>query len=78
MAAAGGGSGPGPGPGIGPGARKGSGGRDAEAEVWSRRVREVVSAAPANRLCFECGQRGVTYVDVTVGSLVCTACCGAL
>ncbi|XP_027487777.1 LOW QUALITY PROTEIN: arf-GAP domain and FG repeat-containing protein 2-like [Corapipo altera] len=78
--AAGGGGGPGPGagPSGGPGGRRGSAGRDAEAEVWCRRVRELVSAAPANRLCFECGQRGVTYVDISVGSLVCTACSGAL
>ncbi|XP_041342651.1 arf-GAP domain and FG repeat-containing protein 2-like, partial [Pyrgilauda ruficollis] len=38
----------------------------------------LVSAVPANRLCFECGQRGVTYVDISVGSLVCTGCSGAL
>ncbi|XP_039571244.1 arf-GAP domain and FG repeat-containing protein 2-like [Passer montanus] len=68
----------GTGPGGGPGARRGSAGRDAEAEVWCRRVRELVSAVPANRLCFECGQRGVTYVDISVGSLVCTGCSGAL
>ncbi|XP_069655819.1 arf-GAP domain and FG repeat-containing protein 2 isoform X2 [Haliaeetus albicilla] len=74
----GGGPGPGTGPGGGPGARKGSASRDAEAEVWCRRVRELVNASPANRLCFECGQRGVTYVDITVGSLVCTGCSGAL
>nr|XP_020655432.1 arf-GAP domain and FG repeat-containing protein 2 [Pogona vitticeps] len=43
-----------------------------------RRVRELVSSEPANRLCFECGQRGVTYVDITIGSFVCTACSGAL
>lgn len=41
-------------------------------------MRELVNASPANRLCFECGQRGVTYVDITVGSLVCTGCSGAL
>ncbi|TRZ09793.1 hypothetical protein HGM15179_017327 [Zosterops borbonicus] len=76
----GGGTGPGSGsgPGGGPGARRGSAGRDAEAEVWCRRVRELVSSVPANRLCFECGQRGVTYVDISVGSLVCTGCSGAL
>ncbi|RMB88237.1 hypothetical protein DUI87_35394 [Hirundo rustica rustica] len=77
-AGGGGGTGPGVGPGGGPGARRGSAGRDAEAEVWCRRVRELVSAVPANRLCFECGQRGVTYVDISVGSLVCTGCSGAL
>ncbi|XP_005533841.1 PREDICTED: arf-GAP domain and FG repeat-containing protein 2 [Pseudopodoces humilis] len=74
----GGGTGPGAERGGGPGARRGSAGRDAEAEVWCRRVRELVSAVPANRLCFECGQRGVTYVDISVGSLVCTGCSGAL
>ncbi|XP_032079561.1 arf-GAP domain and FG repeat-containing protein 2-like [Thamnophis elegans] len=42
------------------------------------RVWELVSAEPASRLCFECGQRGVTYVDITIGSFVCTACSGAL
>ncbi|XP_067171126.1 LOW QUALITY PROTEIN: arf-GAP domain and FG repeat-containing protein 2 [Apteryx mantelli] len=85
MAAAGGGGGGGPGPGPGGAGPVGGGGgrkpglpRDAEAEVWSRRVRELVSTEPANRLCFECGQRGVTYVDITVGSLVCTGCSGAL
>ncbi|XP_059728633.1 arf-GAP domain and FG repeat-containing protein 2 isoform X12 [Haemorhous mexicanus] len=77
-AGGGGGTGPGAGPGGGPGARRGSAGRDAEAEVWCRRVRELVSSVPANRLCFECGQRGVTYVDISVGSLVCTGCSGAL
>ncbi|XP_041887008.1 arf-GAP domain and FG repeat-containing protein 2 isoform X2 [Corvus kubaryi] len=77
-AGGGGGAGPGAGPGGGPGARRGSANRDAEAEVWCRRVRELVSAVPANRLCFECGQRGVTYVDISVGSLVCTGCSGAL
>ncbi|CAI5791599.1 arf-GAP domain and FG repeat-containing protein 2 [Podarcis lilfordi] len=60
------------------GARKPSSPRDSEAEVWSRRVRELVSSEPASRLCFECGQRGVTYVDITIGSYVCTACSGAL
>nr|XP_060635785.1 arf-GAP domain and FG repeat-containing protein 2 [Anolis sagrei ordinatus] len=62
----------------GSGARKPGSPRDSEAEVWSRRVRELVSAAPASRLCFECGQRGVTYVDITIGSFVCTTCSGAL
>ncbi|XP_053115478.1 arf-GAP domain and FG repeat-containing protein 2 isoform X2 [Hemicordylus capensis] len=52
--------------------------RDSEAEVWSRRVRELISSEPASRLCFECGQRGVTYVDITIGSFVCTGCSGAL
>ncbi|KAH0626037.1 hypothetical protein JD844_000736 [Phrynosoma platyrhinos] len=60
------------------GSRKPGSPRDSESEVWSRRVRELVSSEPASRLCFECGQRGVTYVDITIGSFVCTACSGAL
>ncbi|XP_042330001.1 arf-GAP domain and FG repeat-containing protein 2 isoform X2 [Sceloporus undulatus] len=60
------------------GSRKPGSPRDSESEVWSRRVRELVSSVPASRLCFECGQRGVTYVDITIGSFVCTACSGAL
>lgn len=60
------------------GSRKPASPRDSESEVWSRRVRALVSAEPASRLCFECGQRGVTYVDITVGSFVCTGCSGAL
>jgi len=31
-----------------------------------------------NRYCFECGQRGPTYVDVTIGSFVCMTCSGLL
>ena len=32
----------------------------------------------SNRNCFECNQRGPTYVDVTIGSFVCTFCGGIL
>ncbi|XP_064262368.1 LOW QUALITY PROTEIN: arf-GAP domain and FG repeat-containing protein 2 [Passer domesticus] len=67
-----------PGPAEAPGPAGAARAGTAEAEVWCRRVRELVSAVPANRLCFECGQRGVTYVDISVGSLVCTGCSGAL
>lgn len=31
-----------------------------------------------NRFCFDCNQRGPTYVNVTIGSFVCTTCGGAL
>ena len=31
-----------------------------------------------NKRCFECDQRGPTYVDVTIGSFVCTSCGGVL
>uniref|UniRef100_A0A2K5IEE0 Arf-GAP domain-containing protein n=1 Tax=Colobus angolensis palliatus TaxID=336983 RepID=A0A2K5IEE0_COLAP len=48
-------------------------------EVWCRRVRELGGCSQAgNRHCFECAQRGVTYVDITVGSFVCTTCSGLL
>ncbi|XP_039355751.1 arf-GAP domain and FG repeat-containing protein 2 isoform X1 [Mauremys reevesii] len=63
---------------AGSGGRKPGAPRDAESEVWSRRVRDLVGSGPGNRLCFECGQRGVTYVDIPLGSFVCTGCSGAL
>lgn len=31
-----------------------------------------------NKQCFECGQRGPTYIDITIGSFVCTSCGGIL
>ena len=40
-------------------------------------LREIVSSG-SNRQCFDCGQRGVTYVNMTVGSFVCTSCSGVL
>ncbi|CAJ0610027.1 unnamed protein product [Cylicocyclus nassatus] len=42
-----------------------------------RALRELASL-PANRFCFECGQRGPTYVNVTHGSFCCTSCSGIL
>ncbi|KAG2467872.1 AGFG1 protein, partial [Polypterus senegalus] len=46
-------------------------------EIFSKRVREL-GKGNANRQCFECEQPGVTYVDITVGSFVCTSCSGIL
>lgn len=40
-------------------------------------LRELVSL-PHNKYCFDCNQRGPTYVDVTIGSFVCTKCSGML
>ncbi|KAK6034171.1 putative GTP-ase activating protein, partial [Cooperia oncophora] len=37
-----------------------------------------LTALPANRYCFECGQRGPTYVNITHGSFCCTSCSGIL
>ena len=40
-------------------------------------VREL-SSLPHNKKCFDCGQRGPTYVNMTIGSFVCTSCSGIL
>uniref|UniRef100_A0A1L8DMW5 Putative gtpase-activating protein n=1 Tax=Nyssomyia neivai TaxID=330878 RepID=A0A1L8DMW5_9DIPT len=40
-------------------------------------LREIVSLG-GNRQCFDCGQRGPTYVNMTIGSFVCTKCSGML
>ncbi|XP_053414027.1 arf-GAP domain and FG repeat-containing protein 2 isoform X2 [Nycticebus coucang] len=67
------------GPAPGGGAGGGKSEAEAASEVWCRRVRELGGCSQAgNRHCFECAQRGVTYVDITVGSFVCTTCSGLL
>ncbi|XP_029659315.1 arf-GAP domain and FG repeat-containing protein 1 isoform X2 [Formica exsecta] len=40
-------------------------------------LREFVSQ-PGNKQCFDCNQRGPTYVNMTIGSFVCTSCSGML
>nr|XP_023020335.1 arf-GAP domain and FG repeat-containing protein 1 [Leptinotarsa decemlineata] len=40
-------------------------------------LREL-GAFPQNKYCFDCNQRGPTYVNVTIGSFVCTKCSGML
>ncbi|KOX71657.1 Arf-GAP domain and FG repeat-containing protein 1 [Melipona quadrifasciata] len=40
-------------------------------------LRELVSQA-GNKECFDCRQRGPTYVNMTIGSFVCTSCSGML
>nr|XP_022912768.1 arf-GAP domain and FG repeat-containing protein 1 [Onthophagus taurus] len=40
-------------------------------------LRDLVSL-PHNKYCFDCNQRGPTYVNVTIGSFVCTKCSGIL
>ncbi|XP_036170638.1 LOW QUALITY PROTEIN: arf-GAP domain and FG repeat-containing protein 1-like [Myotis myotis] len=37
-----------------------------------------VTGLPHNGKCFDCDQRGPTYVNLTVGSFVCTSCSGCL
>ncbi|XP_028328482.1 arf-GAP domain and FG repeat-containing protein 1b isoform X2 [Gouania willdenowi] len=46
-------------------------------ETHLKMLREMTSL-PANRKCFDCDQRGPTYVNMTVGSFVCTTCSGIL
>lgn len=58
------------------GSAKGGGG---ESEANSRTIKQVIqNSCPENKVCFECGQRGPTYVDMTVGAFVCTKCSGML
>ncbi|CAG9825072.1 unnamed protein product [Phaedon cochleariae] len=40
-------------------------------------IREL-GTLPQNKYCFDCNQRGPTYVNVTIGSFVCTKCSGML
>ncbi|XP_043231282.1 arf-GAP domain and FG repeat-containing protein 1-like isoform X2 [Amphibalanus amphitrite] len=40
-------------------------------------LREQAALAP-NKQCLDCGQRGPTYVNMTIGSFVCTSCSGRL
>ncbi len=40
-------------------------------------LREIVLMG-GNRQCFDCMQRGPTYVNMTIGSFVCAACGGSL
>lgn len=48
-----------------------------EEENNLKTLREIV-ALPHNKHCFDCNQRGPTYVNMTIGSFVCTACSGLL
>ncbi|XP_034667209.1 arf-GAP domain and FG repeat-containing protein 1 isoform X2 [Drosophila subobscura] len=41
-------------------------------------LRELVTSGAGNRQCFDCGQKGPTYVNMTIGSFVCTRCSGVL
>lgn len=40
-------------------------------------LREVANI-PGNKHCFDCGEKGTTYVNSTIGSFVCTTCSGLL
>ncbi|XP_031624684.1 arf-GAP domain and FG repeat-containing protein 1 isoform X2 [Contarinia nasturtii] len=40
-------------------------------------LRELVSVS-GNKQCFDCNQKGPTYVNMTIGSFICTRCSGVL
>ena len=42
-----------------------------------KQLREIASI-PSNRICFDCHQKGPTYINLTVGTFVCTKCSGIL
>lgn len=45
---------------------------------FSLAIREIQAQNAANKKCFDCEQRGPTYVNMTIGSFVCTKCSGML
>ncbi|XP_022095071.1 arf-GAP domain and FG repeat-containing protein 1-like [Acanthaster planci] len=42
------------------------------------KILRELGTKPENKKCFDCEQRGPTYVNMTVGSFVCTRCSGIL
>jgi len=46
-------------------------------EEMLKTLREIASVPP-NKQCFDCGQKGPTYLNMTIGAFVCTACSGLL
>lgn len=45
---------------------------------YHTKVLRELGALPCNKNCFDCNQRGPTYVNVTIGSFVCSKCSGIL
>ena len=39
-------------------------------EKHSAAIREIQSSVPENKKCFECDQRGPTYVNMTIGMTI--------
>ncbi|GFT96853.1 hypothetical protein NPIL_40571 [Nephila pilipes] len=48
------------------------------AEDKNTKLLRELAAIPSNKQCFDCLQRGPTYINVTIGSFVCTTCSGIL
>ena len=50
-----------------------------DADKYATAIRDIQTLGGIeNKKCFECQQRGPTYVDMTIGSFVCTKCSGML
>jgi len=47
-------------------------------DKYSLAIRDIQAQDAANKKCFDCEQRGPTYVNMTIGSFVCTKCSGML
>jgi len=48
-------------------------------ENWTEKIRDLIKSGDGkNKFCFDCEQRGVTFVNCTIGSFVCMACSGIL
>ena len=46
-------------------------------EKTVKSLRDLASL-PLNKQCCDCNQKGPTYVNITIGTFVCTACSGIL
>ncbi|CAG0890188.1 unnamed protein product [Darwinula stevensoni] len=61
-----------------PGARSNMASSKSKAEDKSLFILRELAHLPKNKECFDCGQKGPTYVNMTIGSFVCTHCSGLL
>lgn len=54
--------------------------RKKQDDKYLEALRELITkgGGGGNRQCFDCGQKGPTYVNMTIGSFVCTRCSGVL
>ena len=52
-------------------------GKKKQDEMNLKTLREL-TALEHNKKCLECGQRGITYADMTTAGFVCVQCSGYL